>query len=289
MRSGTSVHPGDPNPQELRSFGFAAGRRTVTAVDPLTSVHSEVELLLLLRGWMEYSVAGNFVRFEPGRLHVFWGGLPHRGLRLRPPTEYVGVLVPLAWVLAWPLANGFSHDLVHGRMFSEPDDAPARRRLDKALMIGWQADLREGTPGVREAVAAAVQARLARLAVSAGGPDTSRSDRGAGSDVIAGACQFIIDNYRDPITLDEVAAAAGAGKRHLINVFKARFDESVWDYVLRLRLAHAQRLLRTSDLSVLDVAVESGFGSPARFYDAFRRACAESPQHYREQRDRTPT
>ncbi len=286
MRTRTSVHPGDPNPQEPRRFGFAAGRRAVTAIDPLTSVHSEIEMLFLLRGWMEYSVAGRTVRMEPGRLHVFWGGLPHRGLRLRPPTEYVGVVVPLEWVLAWPLPAGFAQDLVHGRVMREPDPTPERRRLDRALMIGWHADMREPNPGVREAVAISVQSRLRRLALAAGESDRGPAGGSCGGDVVANACQFIVDNYRAPIALRDVAAAAGVGKRHLMNIFKECCDESVWDYVVQLRLAHAERLLLSSELSILDVAVESGFGSSTRFYEAFRRARGISPRRYREQEQR---
>jgi len=43
----------------------------------------------------------------------------------------------------------------------------------------------------------------------------------------------------------------------------------VWEYLTRLRVSHAQRLLITTDLKVLDIAMESGFASVAPFYAAF--------------------
>jgi transcriptional regulator GlxA family with amidase domain len=54
-----------------------------------------------------------------------------------------------------------------------------------------------------------------------------------------------------------------------MRVFRKQCGASVWEYLTRLRVAHAQRLLITTNLKVLDVAMESGFGSVAPFYAAF--------------------
>jgi len=57
---------------------------------------------------------------------------------------------------------------------------------------------------------------------------------------------------------------------------------SVWEYVTRLRVSHAQRLLITTDTKVVDVALESGFASVAPFSQAFRTyANQQRPLAYR--------
>jgi len=49
-----------------------------------------------------------------------------------------------------------------------------------------------------------------------------------------------------------------------------------------LRVSHAQRLLVTTDARVSDIALESGFGSPAAFYQAFGTySHGEKPLDYR--------
>lgn len=47
------------------------------------------------------------------------------------------------------------------------------------------------------------------------------------------------------------------------------------------RVSHAQRLLTTTDMKVVDIALDSGFPSPARFYAAFKRNAGQSPAKYR--------
>ncbi len=49
------------------------------------------------------------------------------------------------------------------------------------------------------------------------------------------------------------------------------------------RIAHAQRLLATTDAKVIDVANESGFPSLSRFYAAFRSVCGQTPNAFRQQ------
>ncbi len=287
IRAATAAHPGDPNPKELRSFGFSAQRETVFAAELMTSVHTEVELMMLLGGRMEYAVAGHVFETGPDRLLVFWGGLPHRCRWVTPPTEYVGVAVPLAWVLAWPLPNAFAQRLVQGELFDEQDASTERRSLDRALMTSWEADLAMRRSGVDEAVAAEVQSRLHRLALTHAAPTPQAvapdPRSGAAGTTFTQAARFIADNYRSPITVSEIAAAAGVSARRLNKVFKESCNVLVWEYVVLLRVAHAKRLLATSDLNVLKVAVESGFGSQAQFYETFRRVCGTSPRRYREQ------
>jgi transcriptional regulator GlxA family with amidase domain len=53
------------------------------------------------------------------------------------------------------------------------------------------------------------------------------------------------------------------------------------EYVTQYRLSHAQRLLATTDLKILDVALASGFGSASRFYQVFMAMCGLTPRDYR--------
>ena len=80
---------------------------------------------------------------------------------------------------------------------------------------------------------------------------------------------FIAGHYREPLAVQDIAASAGLHPKYLMRVFKKACGVSVWEYLTRLRVSHAQRLLLTTDLRVLDVAMESGFASVGPFYAAF--------------------
>lgn len=70
---------------------------------------------------------------------------------------------------------------------------------------------------------------------------------------------------------------------YLIPLFKRNCGMGLWEYVQRLRISHAQRLLLMSDAKILDVAYDSGFASASRFYECFNRLCGQTPKDYRRQ------
>jgi transcriptional regulator GlxA family with amidase domain len=57
----------------------------------------------------------------------------------------------------------------------------------------------------------------------------------------------------------------------MMRLFKSHSAMSVWEYVVRLRVSHAQGLLITTNHKITDIAIESGFGSVAPFYAAYEK------------------
>jgi AraC-like DNA-binding protein len=66
-----------------------------------------------------------------------------------------------------------------------------------------------------------------------------------------------------------------------MKIFRDRLNISMIEYLTRHRVAHAQRLLLTTDKDILEIALEAGFGSSSRFYAAFKHFCGQSPGQYR--------
>jgi AraC family transcriptional regulator len=95
------------------------------------------------------------------------------------------------------------------------------------------------------------------------------------------ALDFIEANLAQPIGLADVAASAGLTRMHFAAQFRSTTGYSPHAYLLRRRIEHAQMLLRSSSLSVLDVALSSGFGSHAHFTTVFGRMVGESPNSWR--------
>lgn len=81
--------------------------------------------------------------------------------------------------------------------------------------------------------------------------------------------------------LPAFVAEAGVTRTHLARVLKAATNQTPTEYINRLRLKHAARLLTTTALSILDVAGECGFEQPAYFYRLFSARFQTSPHAYR--------
>jgi len=96
-----------------------------------------------------------------------------------------------------------------------------------------------------------------------------------------------------PWTIEALSKAAGASRSVLIERFTRFLGEPPLTYLARWRLQLAARLLRTSRKSVIEVALDVGYGSEAAFSRAFRREFGVPPAQYRRTVDgrerRAPT
>jgi transcriptional regulator GlxA family with amidase domain len=92
-------------------------------------------------------------------------------------------------------------------------------------------------------------------------------------------------NLEQPKPRADLARLAGVSLRQLERMFSDRLGRGVHAHYLALRLERARQLLRETSLSVLDVAIATGFGSASQFARAFARAHGEPPSLYRKFRD----
>jgi AraC-like DNA-binding protein len=95
------------------------------------------------------------------------------------------------------------------------------------------------------------------------------------------AC-YIARNYQQPLTSQLIAEANDVHPNYAMNLFRETFGTTMKSFVTQHRISHAQRLLVTTDESILNIALESGFQSLSRFNEVFKGACSCSPRDYRK-------
>ncbi|HEY2809144.1 MAG TPA: AraC family transcriptional regulator [Steroidobacteraceae bacterium] len=92
---------------------------------------------------------------------------------------------------------------------------------------------------------------------------------------------FIHTNYRQPIGLAQIAAAAHLSPYHCLRLFRTVHGLTPVAYLRRRRLREAERLLGDRSLSAEEVAARSGLGSRTALFRQRRAAHAVSPRHAR--------
>lgn len=93
---------------------------------------------------------------------------------------------------------------------------------------------------------------------------------------------YIEENFRRPISLDELAGRLYFSKDYLNKVFRASVGMPVGAYIKKLRLETAEKLLITTDKTVAEIASICGFGDIKSFYTVFKRERKMTPGEYRE-------
>ena len=85
-------------------------------------------------------------------------------------------------------------------------------------------------------------------------------------------------NPREPLTLEDIAVAAGISSRGLQHAFRRALDMTPTEYLRRVRLTGAHEELRSGrPVSIADVAHRWGFSSPSRFARYYREHYGRNP------------
>lgn len=93
---------------------------------------------------------------------------------------------------------------------------------------------------------------------------------------------YIDAHYMEDFTLDSVASAIGFSKYHFSRLFKQYTGFSFCAYICHRRIKVAEELLEQPDLSITEIAMQSGFPSISTFNRVFRQQKNCSPSEYRE-------
>ncbi len=93
---------------------------------------------------------------------------------------------------------------------------------------------------------------------------------------------YLHANLDRQVKLKDLAKVACFSEFHFHRIFSAVSGETVNNFTNRLRLEKAARLLRFSDRSLTDIALDCGFSSSATFSRGFRSGYGTSPSQFRK-------
>ncbi|MFO1448854.1 MAG: helix-turn-helix domain-containing protein [Opitutaceae bacterium] len=244
--------------------------------------HNEVELNFLESGTVTYLLGGRKVTLTAAHLGVFWAAVPHQIIDFGDEPSYFVATIPLPWFLQWRLPSNLTAPLLAGEFIVETSGRNAR--TDLQLFAQWESDLQQANPGLAKSVLLEMQARLVRLAPhfpARAAPRRSRKPAGSGLSKVEQMACFVARNYLERLEVQSIADVVGLHPNYAMNLFQKTLGSTLMDYMIKHRVAHAQRLLATTDAKINDVAAQSGFSSVSWFNIAFRKTCGCSPHKYR--------
>ncbi|MDO5410102.1 MAG: AraC family transcriptional regulator [Lachnospiraceae bacterium] len=97
---------------------------------------------------------------------------------------------------------------------------------------------------------------------------------------------FIQQHYADKITLEDIASSVNICRSECCRFFKTHIGETLFHYLLNYRIQQSLPLLAETDLSITEIAEQTGFSTPAYFSRIFHQYMGISPGLYRKQHSR---
>ena len=93
---------------------------------------------------------------------------------------------------------------------------------------------------------------------------------------------YIQQNYTGKILLREFGEQFHLSEKYISRYFKDHFHITLSQYVTYLRLEHAKQMLQETDISVTEVAMQSGYQNISYFIRSFKKTYGVSPLKYRK-------
>ncbi|TBA34037.1 helix-turn-helix domain-containing protein (plasmid) [Rhizobium ruizarguesonis] len=246
--------------------------------------HDHVELNLLMEGRMTYLFNGRQEQVEAGRLVLFWAAIPHQTIAVAENAPLVCLYLPLIDFLGLPVDRKARQSIMQGRFLAQTNP----ETMDALTLPRWEKEWQSGSAARRKLVVEEVRLRIRRLILDNAESDNSPTNVSPTS--LAGHAvrrvELLIDlinsRHADPISVPDLAKLAGMHPSTANSAFREVLGLSVNEYLTRQRIARAMQLLTDTDVPVLQIGFDCGFGSSSRFYEIFKQRTGTTPRHFRE-------
>lgn len=194
------------------------------------------------------------------------------------PHEYgnggSGIL-EISWIhFDGPLAREY-YDIItsaYGNIMSPENLYQIALNMDKILSL-----FRSSSP-IREASVSGYLTQILTELL------TMRSEHNSSSShakIVENSVAYINEHFSEPLTLELIAENSNLSPYHFTRVFTAETGFTPHQYLIATRLNSAKYLLRTPEMSIKEIAFNSGFNSESSFCTTFRKWEHMTPSEYR--------
>lgn len=247
--------------------------------------HDDIELIYVFSGQMKYNINGEIVSLKPGGGIFVNSGQMHYGFSdTREECDFLCVIFhPLFLCPSYPYEKNFMEPVIQNTQMPF---------LLLGTDLSWHQDICAHLVQVwkdRDLPAAPLRALssfawILSLLYEHMQSDTRKDTRSSCNlQIIKKMVQFIQKNYTEKITLSQIASAGGVGQSKCCKLFTKYFSQTPNEYLNHYRLSKSVVLLRSTDMSVTEIALSVGFGSASYYAETFRKWLNKSPTDLRRE------
>ena len=250
--------------------------------------HEEIELIVIKKGQGYVSVdfqasivaAGDIIFILPGQLH---------SIRQKADCtmEYENIIFKPEILIAGEqdlCTNQFILPLIHSKHpaltfitpahFNYPDFAGCITRIDNLCSARPQ--------GYQLAVKGCLFYFFFLLISAQSNRDSVSKRKTKSLEKLKTILKYVEEHYSDTITVEDMASITFYSKSHFMKFFKSCIGMGFIEYLNDYRLTIAARMLITTEASILEIAVQTGFDNLSYFNRLFKRKYSQTPNQYRK-------
>ena len=252
--------------------------------------HTELEISLVKAGKGIYTVGKRQYAISPGDIFLFG---THEEHYITDITDGI-VLMNLHFEPRFIWADkGEFFDAKYLRIFFDRGDRfenrldrenPATQKI-RGLLLELENELDSMKPEFELMAKVKLLSILVLLIREYDYIDIDRKTEGVKFSGMSAAMKYIDRNIGKPMTLEELADAAGLNKTYFITLFKKLNGVTPWEYITAKRVEHAKEILLHGEKSISVTARVCGFGSTSNLSRVFRKATGLTPTEWKRRHE----
>ncbi|WP_010277294.1 AraC family transcriptional regulator [Paenibacillus senegalensis] len=250
--------------------------------------HDGYEIYYFIEGSAAYIIGNNIYNLLPGDMLLFQGSILHRvnpevtGPYVRSTINFLPSLIERAVTREW--LDKFIHlfEEPGGRLirWSNEEEKTAINLLYEKMHQEKEREL----PGFHMMIQThmvELMTVIYRKSMEIGAPNAIPNVTQKEM-YVHRILTFINEHYKEPLSLDQIAASLHLNKYYMCHCFKEITGETINVYLSNRRLDEAKKLLRMTDLPIGRIFDEIGFNSAIHFSRLFKQHVGITPQTYRK-------
>ena len=252
-----------------------------------THKHDFIELVIVFSGSGDHEYGGQVIKVQKGDIFVIPRGKYHRYGTCSPDFAVMNILyIPES--ISMPLLD-FTYLPGYEALYlgKVPDDGtcplfhPEEKDMEqiRELALGLQHESENRTPGYLFNMMGLFMSLLGHLARIYPGGHHSAKKLYLNT---AGVITYLNRNYRKTVSIARLCSIAGMSKASLMRNFARATGTTPLQYQMRLRIADAVMMLRSTEKCLADIAYETGFSDSNYFGRQFKRVTGRTPGAYRK-------
>jgi AraC-like DNA-binding protein len=228
-----------------------------------TVVRDVIQLHWILEGTMEVCIDDKIHLLSPGHVFFYFPGDIHKVRAQSNTAEY-----------RWLTVDG-SLPIEIIKSFDFPREPLFAGECPLELFTQLVREIQDVSPYGRRKAAATV---YLIFSLAKGIPQTKANTE----QLINSALDIISSKHSDPaLNVNMIAETLNVHRSRLSRLFHEKMQVSLIDYIISLRINKAASLLRSSNLSISEIAKQTGYKDPDYFTKAFRKSTGKSPGEFR--------
>lgn len=242
--------------------------------------HTECELSVFIKGSGIYSVQGKEYKFNEGDVFLFDSNEEHCITTIYEEIDLLNIHFEPR--ILWE----HSENIELMKLFSARNDAFSNKfdAKDKTLsnyILSLENELRHKRTGYKVEVKHMLLSALVHILRNYPytNPDNIIST-GSTTNQLANAMEYIDSNLENKLTLKDISDVACMTQTYFSSVFKKFNGISPWEYITIKRVEKAVNMLKTSNLTKLEIAERCGFSGSSNFYKAFFKITGKHPSDF---------